>query len=103
MPPLPRWGEVDGGAAEDGGVDRGTTRDGAHEQPGMRCGCASCGKQPCATALEKASTFFFEDTEAECGHKIVSGVRVRGVRRDGRPHPIISAPDMPGKWSSTSL
>ena len=59
-------GEVDGGAARDGGADHGAARDEGAEQPGMGSGCraaalekgavdgcAACCKRPCAAALEK--------------------------------------------------
>lgn len=75
------------------------------EQPGMGHGCAAaamkkaaagewaaCGERPCAAAHVKTSDFFYGDTEVECGRalKAASGIRVRGVQRDGRLHPIIT-------------
>lgn len=71
-------GEVDGGAAWDGGADHGATRDEGAEQPrmGRGCraaalekatvdGCAACCKRPYVAALEKDERLclFFLDTE----------------------------------------
>ena len=100
-------GEVDGGVARDGGADRGAARDGFPEQPGMGrgCGaatlekavaggCAACGERPSTATLEKASDsvlFLWRYAGGVRAHsEAASGVRVRGVRRDKRLHPIIT-------------
>jgi hypothetical protein len=64
------FGEVDGGAARDGGVDHGAARDGArvwrHRGGRVRC----YDEQPCAATQEKTSSFFgYMEVEWRCALK----------------------------------
>jgi hypothetical protein len=78
------------------------------EQPGMGrgCGavvlekaatdgCAACGERPCTAALEKTNMFFLwrYGGGVRARSEAASGVRLRGVWKDGRRHPIITIID----------